>query len=234
MAAIVFSQNAKARWLTGVAGVRAKARDMAQRAMSWAAATVLICAVVAALVQLAAEILSFPAPLAVTGITLMAVALLHSLRRHLRTQPGRRYGLEGTAKRPALSQPGSARARFTEHHRPPGGCAGQDVSGRGPGSPADTGRSAASGRLSGPLSAYARPPGPRPSHRSFFPSSTPPAASGPHPRSPRSSKDPVRELPLDRRRLDSPARLVDNAKDPDGHPAGAAALKYGRAARVGL
>jgi membrane protein implicated in regulation of membrane protease activity len=94
MAAIVIrdNANAKATWLTSLAGVRATARDMTQRAMAWAAATILICAVAAALVQLMAELLSFPAPIAVTGMTLMAAALLHSLCRHLRRPASRRPG----------------------------------------------------------------------------------------------------------------------------------------------
>jgi len=96
MAAFVFSRDAKATWLAGAAGVRAKARGKVQRAMAYAAATVLICAVGAALVRLVAEILSFPAPIAVTAITLIAAAPLRSLSRHLRTQPGHRYGLAGT------------------------------------------------------------------------------------------------------------------------------------------
>jgi hypothetical protein len=87
MAAIVIiSGNAKAARLAGVAGLRAKAREMVQRGMAYAAATVLVCAVGAALLRLAAEILSFPAPIAVTAMTLMAAALLNSLRRHLRTR----------------------------------------------------------------------------------------------------------------------------------------------------
>jgi ABC-type cobalamin/Fe3+-siderophores transport system ATPase subunit len=81
-----------ATWLTGLAGVRAKACDMIQRAMACAAATILICAVAAALVQLAAELLSFPAPIAVTAMTLMAAALLNSLRHHLRTSARHRSG----------------------------------------------------------------------------------------------------------------------------------------------
>jgi len=89
MAAIVVSRHAKATWLTGVAGVCAKAREMVRRALGYAAATVLICAVGAALAELVAEILSFPAPIAITAITLIAVALLHSLRRHLCTRPSR-------------------------------------------------------------------------------------------------------------------------------------------------
>jgi len=92
MAAIVIRDNAKATWLTGMAGVRAKACDMVQRVMAYAAATIMICAVGAALLQLAAQILSFPAPIAVTAITLMAAALLNSLRRHLRTQARHRPG----------------------------------------------------------------------------------------------------------------------------------------------
>ena len=81
MAAIVIRENAKAAWLTGIVGVCAKAREMVRRAMDCAAAAVLICAVSAALLQLVAELLSFPAPLAVTAITVMAATLLNSLRR---------------------------------------------------------------------------------------------------------------------------------------------------------
>jgi hypothetical protein len=88
MAAIVIRDNAKATWLTGLAAVRAKARDMVHRAMANAAATIMICAVGAALLQLVAELLSFPAPIAVTAITVIAVALLNSLRRHILTRSG--------------------------------------------------------------------------------------------------------------------------------------------------
>jgi hypothetical protein len=52
----------------------------------------LTCAVGAALFQLVAELVSFPAPIAVTAITVMAAALLNSLRRHIRTQPGHWHG----------------------------------------------------------------------------------------------------------------------------------------------
>jgi hypothetical protein len=92
MAAIVIRENAKATCLTGIAGVRAKACEMVQRGMAYAAATVLICAVGAALLQLVAEILSFPAPIAATAITLIAAALLNSLRRNTRAQARHRYG----------------------------------------------------------------------------------------------------------------------------------------------
>jgi hypothetical protein len=92
MTAIVIRDTTKAAWLTGLAGVRPKARDMARRAMACAAATILICAVAAAVVQLAAELLSFPAPIAVTAMTLMAAALLHSLCRRLRTPARHRPG----------------------------------------------------------------------------------------------------------------------------------------------
>jgi len=94
MAAIASRDNAdaKATSLTGLAGLRATACGMAQRTMAWAAAAILICAVAAALVQLAAELLSFSAPIAVTGMTLMAAALLHSLCRHLRRPARRRSG----------------------------------------------------------------------------------------------------------------------------------------------
>ena len=93
MTAIVIRDNATATWLTGLASVRAKACDMGHRAMACAAAAILICAVAAALVQLAAELFSFSAPIAVIAMTLMAAALLHSLRRHLRTSARHRSGL---------------------------------------------------------------------------------------------------------------------------------------------
>ena len=92
MAAIIIRDNAAQTWLTGLAGVRATAYGMGQRAMACAAATILIGAVAAALVQLAAELLSFPAPIALTAMTLMAAALLNALRRHLRTSARPRSG----------------------------------------------------------------------------------------------------------------------------------------------
>ena len=100
MAAIVIRQNAKATSLTSMASVRAKASSMVARASAYAAATIMICAVGVALLQLVAQILSFPAPIAVTAMTLMAAALLTSLRRHLRTSarhgsgPGNPHSLQ--------------------------------------------------------------------------------------------------------------------------------------------
>ena len=81
MAAIVIGKNAKA---ASLAGVCIKARDLGRRALRYAAATALICAVGVALLQLVAQILGFPAPIAAIAITLMAGALLNRLRRHLR------------------------------------------------------------------------------------------------------------------------------------------------------
>jgi hypothetical protein len=98
MSAIVVSHNAKAPWLSGVAGLCTQVRDMARRALGYAAATVLICAVGAAVAQLVIEILSFPAPIASTAITLIAVALVNSPRQHLDTQPGHGYGLPGNPR----------------------------------------------------------------------------------------------------------------------------------------
>jgi hypothetical protein len=83
MTAIVIRENAKATWLTGMAGVRTRACDLVQRVMACAAATIMICAVGVALLQLVIQLLSFPAPIAVPAITLMAAALLNWLRRHL-------------------------------------------------------------------------------------------------------------------------------------------------------
>ena len=114
MAAIVVKDNANATWLLpGIAGVRAKPREMVRRALDCAAATELACAVGAALFQLVAELVSFPAPIAVTAITAMAAALLNSLRRHILTQSGRwhRPGNPHNAQRkPAVSGRAHARA----------------------------------------------------------------------------------------------------------------------------
>ena len=84
MTAIVIRENAKATWLAGPAGVRARACDLVQRAMACAAATVMVSALGVALLQLVIQVLSFPAVIAVPAITLMAAALLSSLRRRLR------------------------------------------------------------------------------------------------------------------------------------------------------
>jgi hypothetical protein len=95
MAATSISSDTRTRRRRGTpawADVRATACDMTQRAIAWAAAAILICAVAAALVQLVAELLSFPAPIAVTGMTLMAAALFLSLCRHLRRLARRRSG----------------------------------------------------------------------------------------------------------------------------------------------
>lgn len=92
MAAIVIGGNARARWLTGLASLRARTYEMARRATACAAAAVMACAVGAALLQLAAEILSLPAPMAATGITVMIAVLLHSLRRRLRARARHRNG----------------------------------------------------------------------------------------------------------------------------------------------
>ena len=92
MTVIVIRQNAKATWLPGMAGVRAKAGRMVRRAVDYAAAAAMICAVGAALLQLAAQIASFPAPVAVAAFTLMAGALLRSLRWHRRSRARLRHG----------------------------------------------------------------------------------------------------------------------------------------------
>ena len=92
MTAIVF-RDAKATWPTAVAGVGGRACDLAQRAMACVAATIMVCAVGVALLQLVVQILGFPAPIAVTAITFMAAALLNALRRHLRARARRRSGL---------------------------------------------------------------------------------------------------------------------------------------------
>jgi hypothetical protein len=90
MAAIIIRENANGAWLTGIAGVRAHAGETLRRALDRAAAIVLVGAVGAALLQLVAELLSFPAPIAATAITVMAAALLNSLRRHISHPVGAR------------------------------------------------------------------------------------------------------------------------------------------------
>ena len=90
MTAIVIRGNTKATWLTGLAGLRAKASGVVRRAMACAAAAAMVGAAGAALIQLVAQLLSFSAPIAVTGITVMAAALLNSLRWALRTRAGHR------------------------------------------------------------------------------------------------------------------------------------------------
>jgi len=57
---------------------------MLQRGLFCAAATIIVCAIGAALLQLAVMILSFSSPIAITVITVMAVVLLNSLRRRIR------------------------------------------------------------------------------------------------------------------------------------------------------
>jgi hypothetical protein len=65
---------------------------MLQRGLDYAAGTVMICAVCAALLLLAAEILSFSSPVADAAATLGGAVLLNSLRRRLRTMAKHRSG----------------------------------------------------------------------------------------------------------------------------------------------
>jgi hypothetical protein len=90
MAAIVIRGTVKATRLTGLSGLLTTACAAVARAIDYAAAGLLVCAAAAALLQLAVQVLSFTAPIAVTGITLMAAAFLHSLHRHLRIRQNRR------------------------------------------------------------------------------------------------------------------------------------------------
>ncbi len=65
---------------------------MVRRAVDYAAAAVMLYAAGAVLLQLAVQIASFPAPVAVAAFTLIAVALFQSLRRHRRARARRRHG----------------------------------------------------------------------------------------------------------------------------------------------
>ena len=65
---------------------------MLQRGLFCAAAAVMVCAIGAALLQLAILIFSVSSPLAITAAVLVAVALLHSLRRRIRASARHRFG----------------------------------------------------------------------------------------------------------------------------------------------
>jgi hypothetical protein len=90
MAVIVIRGRAKATGLAGLARWRATVSDAGRRAVACAAAAVMAGLAGAVLLQLVAQLLSFPAPVAITGITVVTAALLNSLRRHLRARAGHR------------------------------------------------------------------------------------------------------------------------------------------------
>jgi len=65
---------------------------MFQRGLFCAAAAVMVCAIGVALLQLAIVIFSVSSPLAITATILVAVVLLHSLRRRIRAIARHRFG----------------------------------------------------------------------------------------------------------------------------------------------
>jgi hypothetical protein len=65
---------------------------MIQRVLFCAAAAVMVCAIGAAVLQLAVLILGMSSPIAITVITLVALAGLNSLRRRLRPASRHRFG----------------------------------------------------------------------------------------------------------------------------------------------
>jgi ABC-type nickel/cobalt efflux system permease component RcnA len=65
---------------------------MFSRGLFCAAAAVLVCAVGAALLQLAILVFSFSAPLAIAAIIVVALVVLHSLRRRMRASAEHRFG----------------------------------------------------------------------------------------------------------------------------------------------
>jgi hypothetical protein len=65
---------------------------MFQRGLFCAAATVMVCAIGAALLQLTVMIFSLSSPVAITVIILAALVLLNSLRRRIRVAAGHRFG----------------------------------------------------------------------------------------------------------------------------------------------
>jgi len=64
---------------------------MLQRGLFCAAATVMVCAIGAALLQLAFLIFSVSSPIAITAVIMVAVVLLHSLRRRIRATARHRF-----------------------------------------------------------------------------------------------------------------------------------------------
>ena len=65
---------------------------MFQRGLFCAAAAVMVCAIGAAVLQLAVLILDISSPVAITVITLVAIVLLNSLRRRIRATAKHRFG----------------------------------------------------------------------------------------------------------------------------------------------
>ena len=64
---------------------------MLQRGLFCAAAAIMVCAIGAALLQLAVLILNLSSAVAITVITLVAVVLLNSLRRRIRAATRHRF-----------------------------------------------------------------------------------------------------------------------------------------------
>jgi hypothetical protein len=65
---------------------------MLQRVLFCAAAAVMVCAIGAAVLQLAVLILGMSSPVAITVITLVGLVGLNSLRRRLRSAARHRFG----------------------------------------------------------------------------------------------------------------------------------------------
>jgi membrane protein implicated in regulation of membrane protease activity len=65
---------------------------MFQRGLFCAAAAIMVCAIGAAVLQLAVLILGMSSPVAITVMVLVAVVLLNSLRRRMRATAKHRYG----------------------------------------------------------------------------------------------------------------------------------------------
>jgi hypothetical protein len=65
---------------------------MVQRGLFCAAAAVMVCAIGAAVLQLAVLILGMSSPVAITLITLVVLVGLNSLRRRLRATARHRFG----------------------------------------------------------------------------------------------------------------------------------------------
>ena len=65
---------------------------MIQRGLFCAAAAVMVCAIGAAVLQLAVLILGMSSPVAITVVTLLGLAGLNSLRRRLRPAARHRFG----------------------------------------------------------------------------------------------------------------------------------------------
>ena len=107
MAAITI-RTARAAKGTAVPRWPTRAPGLARRAADRVAAAVLVLAVAAAVLQLAAELLSWPVPGAIIAVTVLAIMLRRGLRRRRRAPaPAGSPGCRPAAGRALSAEPSS-------------------------------------------------------------------------------------------------------------------------------